>query len=94
MYLDIPKIIKTARLKAGLSQTQLAKKCHISTPLVNRAESGDIMPSADNMALMMAAMGHKGHDNAILCGCGSENYRFRLDRRVSCCDCGSLVGGW
>ena len=94
MYLEIGNIVKKARVKAGLTQAQLAKKCHISSPLVNRVEAGDIFPSSDKMALMMAAMGHKGHDNAILCGCGSQEYSFRLDRRVKCCSCGTLVGGW
>ena len=92
--IEAGKILKKARIKAGYTQSQLAKRAFVSSPLVNRVEKGDILPSADTMALMMAAMGHKGHDNAVLCDCGSEEYSFRLDRRVSCCGCGSLVGGW
>ena len=94
MNIPVKDIVKDARVKAGITQAQLAKRAFVSSPLINRIEAGDIMPSADKLALIMAALGHKGHDHAILCGCGSESYKMRLDRRVECASCGLLVGNW
>ena len=94
MTIPVKDIIRDARVKAGITQGQLAKKVFVSSPLINRVENGDILPSADTLALIMAALGHKGHDHAILCGCGGESYKMRFDRRVECASCGLLVGRW
>ena len=50
-------IVRYARLRAGLTQEQLAKKVRISQPALARIESGRIAPRIDTIDRLLRACG-------------------------------------
>jgi transcriptional regulator with XRE-family HTH domain len=49
---DYGNIVKEARLKKGLSQTQLAENCHLGLRTVQRIESGQVTPRISTVKLI------------------------------------------
>lgn len=61
MHLKIAKIIEELRLKAGFTQTQLAKKSKVSQPMIARREKGDQdrVPTLATINKVLAALGYE-----------------------------------
>ena len=59
-YLQIAHLISDLRAKTGLSQADLAKKAHISQPMVARLEKGDHQrtPTFDTVFKILKALGY------------------------------------
>jgi DNA-binding phage protein len=59
-YLQIAHLISDLRARTGLSQVQLAKKAHVSQPMVARLEAGDIRrtPTFDTIFKVLKALGY------------------------------------
>ncbi|MFQ5815460.1 MAG: XRE family transcriptional regulator [Candidatus Hydrothermarchaeaceae archaeon] len=51
-----PEELRELRLKAGLTQTELAKRAEVSQPLVARIESGDVDPRASTLKKILLAL--------------------------------------
>lgn len=61
MHLKIAKIIEELRLKAGLTQDQLAKKSKVSQPMIARLERGDQdrVPTLATINKVLTALGYE-----------------------------------
>lgn len=59
-YLQIAHLISDLREKGGLSQADLAKKAHISQPMIARLERGDSsrVPTFDTIFKILKALGY------------------------------------
>ena len=61
MHLKIARLVEDFRLKAGLTQTQLAKKAGVSQPMIARLERGDQdrVPTLSTINKVFKALGYK-----------------------------------
>ena len=61
MHLKIARLVEDIRLKAGLTQTQLAKKAGVSQPMIARLERGDQdrVPTLSTINKVFKALGYK-----------------------------------
>ena len=50
-------LIKQARVKAGLTQTELARRANTSQPAIAAYEAGDKVPNADTLERLVRAAG-------------------------------------
>ncbi len=59
-YLQVAHLISELRVKAGLSQLELAKRARVSQPLIARLESGDRRrtPTFDTIFKILKALGY------------------------------------
>ena len=51
------RLIKEARLRAGISQAELARRVGSSQPAIARVESGAVSPSVDRLSDLIRACG-------------------------------------
>jgi predicted transcriptional regulator len=56
MELPTPEGIKKRRIKLGLTQSELAKRAHVSQPLIARIESGDVDPRLSTVRSIITAL--------------------------------------
>lgn len=54
---DIMNIIRASRLRAGLTQQELARRAGITQPAIARIESGRVVPRMDTAARLLRACG-------------------------------------
>jgi transcriptional regulator with XRE-family HTH domain len=54
--------LRDRRTAAGLTQTGLARKAHVTLTYVNRLEAGAAAPGIDTVARLAAALGTTTHD--------------------------------
>jgi len=61
MHLKIAKAIEDIRLKAGLTQAQLAKKAKVGQPMIARPERGDQerVPTLSSINKVLSALGYE-----------------------------------
>jgi transcriptional regulator with XRE-family HTH domain len=55
---DAAVVIRNARVQAGLSQRELARKAHTAQSVVARIELGETSPSWDTLMRLLRASGH------------------------------------
>jgi len=60
-YLQIARLISELRQKAGLSQTEVAKKASVSQPMIARLERGDHQrtPTFDTIYKILNVLGYE-----------------------------------
>ena len=60
-YLQIARLISELRQKAGLSQTEVAKKASVSQPMIARLERGDHQrtPTFDTIYKILKVLGYE-----------------------------------
>jgi transcriptional regulator with XRE-family HTH domain len=51
------RLLRYARLQAGLSQQQLAQRCGVAQPTIARIETGRISPRVDTVERLLSACG-------------------------------------
>ena len=61
MHLKVAKIIEELRIKAGLTQTELAKSAGVSQPMIARLEKGDQdrVPTLATINKVLAVLGYQ-----------------------------------
>lgn len=59
MVRDAGAVIREARLRSGLSQAELARRAHVSQPVVSAYESGRREPGLSMLAKLVEASGHQ-----------------------------------
>jgi transcriptional regulator with XRE-family HTH domain len=57
--MDIARIVRSCRRRAGMSQRQLAAAAHVPQATVGRIEAGSVSPRADTVARLLEATGHE-----------------------------------
>ncbi len=59
-YLDIAHLISNLRQRAGLSQTEVASRAHVSQPMIARLERGDHqrIPTFDTIYKILKILGY------------------------------------
>jgi len=50
-------LLRSSRLRAGISQAELARRADVPRTVVNAYERGTRQPAADTLALLLGAMG-------------------------------------
>lgn len=55
--MDSVNLVRFSRLRAGLSQTELARRAGISQPALARIESGRVTPRLNTIQLLLAECG-------------------------------------
>ena len=55
--MDVARILRQARRRAGLTQRQLASKAGVPQPMVARIESGAVIPRVDTLDRLLEACG-------------------------------------
>ena len=61
MHLKIAHLVEELRLKANMTQIQLARKAHVSQPMIARIERGDQdrVPTLSTINKVFKALGYK-----------------------------------
>ena len=61
MYLKIAHLVEELRLKTNMTQMQLARKAHVSQPMIARIERGDQdrIPTLSTINNVFKALGYK-----------------------------------
>ncbi|HUF51080.1 MAG TPA: helix-turn-helix transcriptional regulator [Longimicrobiales bacterium] len=59
--LDAARLVRQARLAAGLTQRELARRAQTSQSVVARVESGRVTPGSDTLERLLAAAGFELH---------------------------------
>ena len=61
MHLKIARLVEELRLKANMTQMQLARKAHVSQPMIARIERGDQdrVPTLSTINKVFRALGYK-----------------------------------
>ena len=57
--MEIARIIRSSRRRAGMSQRQLAAAAQVPQATVGRIEAGSVSPRADTVARLLEATGHE-----------------------------------
>lgn len=85
--MDATELIRQARLAAGLTQAELARRAGTSQPAVARYESGEVSPSVRTLERLLYALGRQLRLVAVPCitdvGRTSERRRRLHDARDS-----------
>lgn len=55
--MDAARVLRQARLRAGLTQRELAARAGVSQSVVGRIESGAVIPRVDTLDRLLAAAG-------------------------------------
>lgn len=58
MYVISSSLLREARLRAGLSQTELARRAGTAPSAISRWERGDVKPSLERLRALVRATGH------------------------------------
>ena len=91
MYMISASLLREARLRAGLSQTELARRVGKAPSAISRWERGDVEPSLDRLKALIRATGHDltvglavadDHDIALIRRCLARSSPERLDDMV------------
>lgn len=59
MAIDVGRLVRAARLRHGLSQQSLARRCATSQRHISRIERNEVSPSVDTLERLLRAMGER-----------------------------------
>lgn len=59
MRTEVGELVREARVRHGLSQERLARRCATSQRHISRIERGDVSPSVQTLEKLLRAMGER-----------------------------------